>query len=151
MLHFFFKIDHYNKGMKDLLFILAVIIASGILMPPLSMGAAINAPNSGSKHPKGKLIQYIRPSKTVKKPDNTKAVTPYGDFCTQCSNYGMGKRQVKLKEALEALTHYFKTRGLNVKNVKGRGRFLKAEIYRKDLLVDRILFDRKTGRIRSIY
>jgi hypothetical protein len=49
------------------------------------------------------------------------------------------------------MKHYFKTKGLDVKKVRGRGRFLKAEIYKKDLLVDRVLFDRRTGRVRSIY
>lgn len=152
MIHFIFKIGHYNKNMKEVSYILAAILASGILMPPVSMGGVLNSTSKvENKHPEGKLIQYIRPSKTMHKPDHKKAVTPYGDFCTRCSKYGMGQRPVNLKEALDALTYYFKTKGLSVKNVKGKGRFLKAEIYKEELLVDRVLFDRKTGRIRSIY
>ncbi len=81
---------------------------------------------------------------------NGKGVTPYGDFCPRCSNYGVGRRPVSHKVALEALQEYFRAKGLTVKNVHGRGRFLKADIYKDGRLVDRILFDRRTGRIRSI-
>ncbi len=82
---------------------------------------------------------------------NGKGVTPYGDFCPRCSNYGVGQHPVSHKVASEALGEYFHAKGLTVKNVHGRGRFLKADIYKDGRLVDRILFDRRTGRIRSIF
>ncbi|KKL67868.1 hypothetical protein LCGC14_2130690 [marine sediment metagenome] len=81
---------------------------------------------------------------------NGAGVTPYGDFCPRCSNYGVGQHPVSHKVASEALGEYFHAKGLTVKNVHGRGRFLKADIYKDGRLVDRILFDRRTGRIRSI-
>jgi len=80
-----------------------------------------------------------------------KAVAPYGDFCTLCSKYGMGRRAVPHDEAINALVHYFASRGLLVRNIREGVRFMKADIYKGDDLVDRIVFDRVTGRIRSIY
>lgn len=80
-----------------------------------------------------------------------KAVAPYGDFCTLCSKYGMGRRAVPQDQAVGALVHYFANRGLHVKNIREGVRFMKADIYKGDELVDRIVFDRVTGRIRSIY
>jgi len=78
-------------------------------------------------------------------------VTPYGDFCPLCTNYGIGRKSVAIDHALEALKDYFARRGLEIRNLKGVGRFLKADVFKEGQLVDKILFDRRTGRIRSIY
>ena len=40
---------------------------------------------------------------------------------------------------------------IDIGNVRGKGRFLKIELIKGEDLYDVILFDRKTGRIRSIY
>ena len=129
--------------------IFAALLMTGMLIPQAALGGTVNSPYSGvSGKIKSNKVQYIRPSK---KPERRRAVTPYGDFCTRCSKYGIGSKPVNMQEAIAAIKHYFKTKGLNVKGVRGRGRFLKAEIYKGDLLVDRVLFDRRTGRIRSIY
>ena len=133
-------------------YILAVLLLTGMLIPTAAPAAetsgAVNSPHAVRVKSGTKTIKYIHPPR---KPERRRAVTPYGDFCTQCSKYGIGKRPVNIKEAVAALKYYFKTKGLMVKNVKGRGRFLKAEIVRNDKVVDRVLFDRRTGRIRSIY
>jgi hypothetical protein len=42
-------------------------------------------------------------------------------------------------------------RGYQVGHVRHKGRFIEAEIYDRNRLVDKVLFDRKTGRIRSVY
>ena len=78
-------------------------------------------------------------------------VTPYGDFCPRCNSYGARTKQVTHEGALKAIKDYFHAMGLEVRNLRGRGRFLKADIYKDGRLVDRIVFDRKTGRIRSIF
>jgi len=136
-------------AMIKLAYIFSVLLTAGMLIPQAAMGGAVNSPYPvASGKVKSSKVQYIRPSR---KPERRRAVTPYGDFCTRCSKYGIGSKQVNMQEAIAAMKHYFKTKGLNVKDVKGRGRFLKAEIYKGDLLVDRVLFDRRTGRIRSIY
>jgi len=130
-------------------YILSSLALAVILIPHSAMGGSVNSPDyRGKSRPKSNKVQYIRPQGT---PKRRRAVTPYGDFCTRCSKYGIGSKPVDMQEAIAAIRHYFKTKGLNVKGIKGRGRFLKAEIYKGDLLVDRVLFDRRTGRIRSIY
>ncbi len=81
---------------------------------------------------------------------NERDVTPYGDFCPRCNLYGVGNKPVSHQVARDALSAYFGQKGLTVRNIQGMGRFLKVDIYRDQRLVDRILFDRRTGRIRSI-
>lgn len=80
-----------------------------------------------------------------------KVITPYGDFCSKCSKYGRGGRQVKMRKAMDAVGAYFEQKGLTVKHIRGRKRFLVIDVYKEDIIVDTILFDRRTGRLRSIY
>ena len=80
-----------------------------------------------------------------------RGVTPYGDFCPNCSVYGVRYKQVGQKKAVSAMKSYFQKKGYSIRNVRGVGRFLKVDVYKRGMLVDRIIFDRKTGRIRSIY
>jgi hypothetical protein len=80
-----------------------------------------------------------------------KVVTPYGDFCSKCSKYGRVRGQVKMREAMAAVEAYFNRKGLTVKHIRGTKRFLVIDIYSGDEIVDTILFDRRTGRLRSIY
>ena len=80
-----------------------------------------------------------------------RGVTPYGDFCPNCSVYGVRYKQVGHKKAVSAMSAYFHKKGYSIRNVRGVGRFLKVDVYKRGVLVDRIIFDRKTGRIRSIY
>ena len=77
-------------------------------------------------------------------------VTPYGDFCKHVSHYGMHKSVIDMKHAKEALHHYFGAKGLDVEIVSKQGRFLKAKIRNDEKLVDIIIFDRRSGRVRSI-
>lgn len=77
-------------------------------------------------------------------------VTPYGDYCS-CSNYGICKKELNHKQAVKAIMSYFKKKNLFVRNISAERRFVKADIYRGEKLVDRVIFDRKTGRLRSIY
>lgn len=78
-------------------------------------------------------------------------VTPYGDFCPRCTVYGVGYKPVGHAKAVAAMRAYFGKRGYTIGNVRGIGRFMKVDIYHHGVLVDIIIFDRKTGRIRSIY
>lgn len=80
-----------------------------------------------------------------------RGVTPYGDYCKDCAIYGVCKDILSTKEALHALNNYYEERGYRVGNVFQKGRFIEAEIYKNDRPVDKVLFDRKTGRLRSIY
>jgi len=83
--------------------------------------------------------------------DHEKPVTPYGDFCKRCSEYGNCKSEMSHEEAQKALIEYYHAKGLGVELEKKRGRFIRAKIRDKDKVVDVIIFDRRSGRIRSIY
>lgn len=78
-------------------------------------------------------------------------VTPYGDYCRDCTIYGVSRDMVTIEESLTALDSYYGAKGYRTEIVKSRGRFIVAEIYRGRHIVDKVLFDRKTGRVRSIY
>lgn len=78
-------------------------------------------------------------------------VTPYGDFCPRCSEYGNCKSKMSHDDAKEALINYYHKKGLGVELEKKRGRFIRVKIKNRNEVVDIIIFDRRTGRIRSIY
>jgi hypothetical protein len=79
------------------------------------------------------------------------AVTPYGDYCKECATYGTSREVIPPKEAITALERYYTEKGYRIGVVYHRGRFIEVEIFKDDRRVDKVLFDRKTGRLRSIY
>jgi len=80
-----------------------------------------------------------------------KPVTPYGDFCSLCSTYGICKIQTSPEKAEKAIRDYYNKKGLDVEIEEINGRFIKAKVTDKGKVVDTILFDSSTGRFRSIY
>lgn len=80
-----------------------------------------------------------------------KDVTPYGDSCRLCTEYGTCDSPMSNERAKRAIIEYYHAKGLNVMIETNRGRFIKAKIINKDNVVDVIIFDRRTGRVRSIY
>ena len=80
-----------------------------------------------------------------------RSVTPYGDFCPKCTKYGTCNTTMTSYDAESALKDYYNKKGLGVKIEKSGERFIKAGIFDKEGIVDIIIFDRSTGRIRSIY
>ncbi len=78
-------------------------------------------------------------------------VRPYGDYSEWCCVYGVCKEDIGVREAEHVIEKFFADRGLTVVNMRYKGRFIIVEIYKNHRLFDKILFDRKTGRIRSIY
>ena len=83
--------------------------------------------------------------------DDETPVTPYGDFCPKCGKYGTCRSQMSLKNAEEAIAEYYHEKGLKIDIENAKGRFIKASVKQNGKVVDVIIFDRKTGRIRSIY
>jgi len=75
----------------------------------------------------------------------------YGDYAQWCTVYGTRTNDIGPREAEQFIEKYFASRGLRAANIRHKGRFMEAEIYRNDKRLDVILFDRKTGRIRSTY
>ncbi|KPJ97521.1 MAG: hypothetical protein AMK71_13190 [Nitrospira bacterium SG8_35_4] len=82
---------------------------------------------------------------------NEKPVTPYGDSCKRCSEYGNCKSTMSHEDAQKALIEYYHDKGLGVELEKKRGRFIRAKVTDNKKVVDVIIFDRRSGRIRSIY
>jgi len=78
-------------------------------------------------------------------------VTPYGDYCRDCTIYGVCKQPIPPGEAIHSLRKYYEARGYQLGIVSHKGRFIEAEIFRDNRRVDKVLFDRKTGRVRSMY
>ncbi len=76
-------------------------------------------------------------------------VMPYGDY-PKGNTYGICTQDMGPKEAEVAIEKYFRGKGLRVANMRHKDRFIEADIYRGERLYDKILFDRRTGRIRSI-
>ncbi len=78
-------------------------------------------------------------------------VKPYGDYSEWCCVYGVCKEDLGVREAEHVIEQFFASRGLTVVNMRYKGRFIEVEIYKNNRLFDKILFDRKTGRFRSMY
>ncbi len=78
-------------------------------------------------------------------------VTPYGDYCRDCTIYGTCKEIISPRLAVIALSRYYREKGYRLGAIYHKGRFIEAEIFKNDRQVDKVLFDRKTGRLRSIY
>jgi len=80
-----------------------------------------------------------------------KSVTPYGDSCARCGHYGTCKSTISAEDAEKAITDYYHKKGFKIEIENRRGRFIKAKVKDKDRVIDVIIFDRRTGRIRSTY
>ncbi|RJQ51316.1 MAG: hypothetical protein C4526_10035 [Nitrospiraceae bacterium] len=80
-----------------------------------------------------------------------KSVTPYGDFCPQCGKYGTCQTIMTGYDSEKALKDYYRKKGLAVEIEKTGKQFIRARIYDNKGMVDTIIFDRGTGRVRSIY
>lgn len=83
--------------------------------------------------------------------DKKKYITLYGDFCSRTSHYGMHHGILNNKQVEKALKHYFSDKDLDVEIVNLTGRFIKALVKDNDTVVDIVIFDRRSGRIRSVY
>jgi hypothetical protein len=150
--------------MKKALLITTLLVAAATL--PLSPAALAF---DGDGHMRGgghmREVQHMRAGEGAgdtsaqsphpERPHNRRAikrgVTPYGDFCPTCTLYGVGRKPVGHGKAVSAMRAYFAKKGCTIGNVRGVGRFMKVNVYRRGVLIDRVIFDRRTGRIRSIY
>ncbi|MCG2721641.1 MAG: hypothetical protein L6290_06470 [Thermodesulfovibrionales bacterium] len=77
--------------------------------------------------------------------------TPFGAVCPACDTYGYCHKPLTYTQALHNLETYYSRKGLQVTVVRQFGRFLEANVYREGTLVERVILDRHTGRIRPIY
>jgi hypothetical protein len=78
-------------------------------------------------------------------------ITPYGGYCKDCAVYGSCRESIPPKEAIQSLRKYYEERGYRLGNIAHKGRFIEAEVLQNNKQVDTVIFDRKTGRMRSTY
>jgi hypothetical protein len=97
------------------------------------------------------LLFLSVPAMTMSGFAGDKRTTPYGDYCKDCGTYGIYKDILPLDKAKSSIKGYYQSKGYRVGNMYHQGRFIKADIYQNKKKVDKIIFDRKTGRLRSIY
>ncbi len=97
------------------------------------------------------LVSFATVSNDAYAEDKPEKITPYGEDCPLCGEYGYCSKQPTREEAVEALKLYFGRKGLNIIILKPRDRFLEIGVYRNGNLVDRVLVDLRTGRMRSVY
>jgi hypothetical protein len=97
------------------------------------------------------LIFFLPAFTEVSASPPDKKITPYGDYCTLHSHYGKSKSFHTYKQAEEALRHYYSKKGLEIQIIGSKERFMKAHVMKEGEVVDTVVFDRHTGRIRSIY
>ena len=96
-------------------------------------------------------VLLLMPYSDAQAGHNEKPVTPYGDFCPRCSKYGTCDSPMSHEDAKKAVIDYYHKKGFSVELVKKNGRFIRVKIIKEKNVVDVVIFDRKTGRIRSIY
>ena len=77
-------------------------------------------------------------------------ITPHEERCPMCGAYGYCKEQPTHEEAVNVLKSHYAKKGMQVVITKQDGRFIEAEVIKNKKMIDRILLDCKTGRIRSI-
>jgi hypothetical protein len=79
---------------------------------------------------------------------------PYGHYYPGPRQGKYGERKIVRTdvEARNVLQQYFSQQKVTIGQIKGRNGFFEAEIKdRNNIIVDRVIIDKRTGRIRSIY
>jgi hypothetical protein len=75
---------------------------------------------------------------------------PYGG--SKSGTYGEKKKVSTINDAQKVLNTYFKKRDIKTGNIKEKEFYFEAEILdKKGDLIDKVIIDKRTGRIRSIY
>ncbi len=82
---------------------------------------------------------------------NEKQSTAYEGQLSFCGEYGYCRKQVSHDEAIIALEKHYSKKNMTVQVINKEDRFIEADIYKGKDLVDRIVLDCKTGKIRSRY
>lgn len=80
--------------------------------------------------------------------------SPYGGYKKGAAQTGYGEKKPvnTIEEAREALTEYFAKQDVKIGEIREQILFFEAEIRDKNNnLVDKVIVDKRTGRIRSTY
>ncbi len=79
---------------------------------------------------------------------------PYGDYCSgpRGGVYGDKTEVTSAGEAKRILQEYYTDEDVTIGKIVNKQNYFEAEILdRNNRIVDRVIVDRRTGRIRSIY
>lgn len=86
---------------------------------------------------------------------NASVVSPsFGDYKKIAANQGYGEKRpvTSLGEAKKALGEYFSKKHVRIGEIREKELLFEAEILdKKDQVIDKVIIDKRTGRIRSIY
>lgn len=98
---------------------------------------------------------FADPAPSFSQPDcNWREQRPYGDYC-RGSRWGWYGAKNPVKTAEDAgtlLKRYFEDKDVVIGKITEREWYFEADIKDKEeKLVDRVIVDKRTGRIRSIY
>ena len=99
--------------------------------------------------PAALVLALLRPGLSEAAKAGPRPAVPYGDYCMP--GYGARHGNVRLVNAMKHLRAYYKQRGLEVGMLSHRGAFIRADVYRDGRKVDGIVYDIRTGKIRSVY
>ena len=85
---------------------------------------------------------------------HAKDASPYGDYKKGAADTGYGEKRpvTTLEDARKVLAAYFAKKDVKIGEIREQELFFEAEIRDKnDNLVDKVIVDKRTGRIRSTY
>jgi hypothetical protein len=81
---------------------------------------------------------------------DTGEVSPYGD--TQSGEYGEKRTVQNAADAMKVLKEYFSKKDVKIGEIREKKLYFEADILdRNNRVVDKVIVDKRTGRIRSIY
>ncbi len=87
-------------------------------------------------------------------PVHAEDASPYGDYKKGTTEGGYGEKRpvATVEEAKKVLSEYFAKKNVRIGEIKEQELFFEAEIRDKNnTLVDKVIVDKRTGRIRSTY
>jgi hypothetical protein len=77
-------------------------------------------------------------------------VSPYGD--TQGGEYGEKRTVQNAADAMKVLKEYFSKKDVRIGEIREKKLYFEADILDKNnRIIDKVIVDKRTGRIRSIY
>lgn len=98
---------------------------------------------------------FVDPSPSISQPDcGWREQRPYGGYCRgpRWGWYGARNPVKTVEDARKLLERYFEGENVVIGKIVEREWYFEADIRdKKDNMVDRVIVDKRTGRIRSIY
>ncbi|MDA8423157.1 MAG: hypothetical protein M0Z89_07460 [Nitrospiraceae bacterium] len=98
---------------------------------------------------------FVAPSPSISQPDcGWREQRPYGGYCRgpRWGWYGAKNPVKTVEDARSLLKRYFEDQEVVIGKITEKEWYFEADIKdKKDTLVDRVIVDKRTGRIRSIF